>query len=302
MAKKERSVAEVIKEHEASGTYFDVDGIRTFALKYGRGETVLCIHGVPTSSFLYRKVLRSLEKKGYKGVSIDLPGLGLTDRPKDFDYSFSNLADFIYKAAKALKLKKFHLVVHDVGGPIGFALAARHANRIMSLTILNTWIDVVNFHKPVFMKPFEKRVLGEAELKMMTHLTWPVMFKSVGVINTSRISSSEINAYIDLLKKDDQGKAFLKIMRNFDKSPEFRELCLKAVQNVNYPVQAVWGSKDPALTLETYGEEIKKAAGLREIHLLRSKHLLQEEAWLSIADKIVELAQAVHLKTSKKEA
>ena len=302
MAKKERSVAEVIREHEASGTYFDVDGIRTFALKYGRGETVLCIHGVPTSSFLYRKVLRSLEKKGYKGVSIDLPGLGLTDRPKDFDYSFSNLADFVYKAAKALKLKKFHLVVHDVGGPIGFALAARHANRIMSLTILNTWIDVVNFHKPVFMKPFEKRVLGEAELKMMTHLTWPVMFKSVGVVNTSRISSSEINAYIDLLKKDDQGKAFLKIMRNFDKSPEFRELCLQAVQNVNYPVQAVWGSKDPALTLETYGEEIKKAAGLREIHLLRSKHLLQEEAWLSIADKIVELAQAVHLKTSKKEA
>ena len=302
MAKKERSVAEVITEHEASGTYFDVDGIRTFALKYGRGETVLCVHGVPTSSFLYRKVLRSLEKKGYKGVSIDLPGLGLTDRPEDFDYSFSNLADFIYKAAKALKLKKFHLVVHDVGGPIGFALAARHANRIMSLTILNTWIDVVNFQKPVFMKPFEKRVLGEAELKMMTHLTWPVMFKSVGVVNASRISSSEINAYIDLLKKGDQGKAFLKIMRNFDKSPEFRELCLKAVQNVNYPVQAVWGSKDPALTLETYGEEIKKAAGLREIHVLRSKHLLQEEAWLSIADKIVELAQVVHLKTSKKEA
>lgn len=302
MAKKERSVAEVIREHEASGTYFDVDGIKTFALKYGRGETVLCIHGVPTSSFLYRKVLRSLEKKGYKGVSIDLPGLGLTDRPEDFDYSFSNLADFIYKAAKALKLKKFHLVVHDVGGPIGFALAARHANRIMSLTILNTWIDVVNFQKPVFMKPFEKRVLGEAELKMMTHLTWPVMFKSVGVVNASRISSSEINAYIDLLKKGDQGKAFLKIMRNFDKSPEFRELCLKAVKNVNYPVQAVWGSKDPALTLETYGEEIKKAAGLREIHVLRSKHLLQEEAWLSIADKIVELAQVVHLKTSKKEA
>ncbi|NJY63800.1 alpha/beta hydrolase [Salinimicrobium sp. CDJ15-81-2] len=302
MAKKERSVAEVIGEHEASGTYFDVDGIKTFALKYGRGETVLCIHGVPTSSFLYRKVLRSLEKKGYKGVGIDLPGLGLTDRPKDFEYSFSNLSEFIYKAAKALKLKKFHLVVHDVGGPIGFALAARHANRIMSLTILNTWIDVVNFQKPVFMKPFEKRVLGEAELKMMSHLTWPVMFKSVGVVNASRISSSEINAYIDLLKKGDNGKAFLKIMRNFDSSREFRALCLKAVQNVNYPVQAIWGSKDPALTLENYGEEIKKAAGLREIHVLRSKHLLQEEAWLSIADKIVELAKAVHLKTSKKEA
>lgn len=297
MAKKEKSVSDVIKEHEASGTYFEVEGIRTFALKYGRGETVLCIHGVPTSSFLYRKVLRSLEKKGYKGVAIDLPGLGLTQRPKDFDYSFSNLADFLYKAAKALKLKKFHLVVHDIGGPIGFALAARHANRIMSLTILNTWIDVVNFKKPVVMRPFEKRVLGEAELKMISHLTWPVMFKQMGVVNSSRISLSEINAYVDLLKREDNGKAFLKIMRSFDHSPEFRELCYKAVQNPSYPVQAVWGAKDPALDRATYGKEIQEVAGLKEIHELRSKHFLQEEAWLSIADKIVELAKTTHLKT-----
>ena len=113
MAKSERSVASVIQEHEASGKYFNVDGIKTFALSYGRGEPVLCIHGVPTSSFLYRKVLTSLSKKGYKAVSIDLPGFGLSDRPQDFEYSFSNLADFLYKAVKVLHLKNFHLVVHD---------------------------------------------------------------------------------------------------------------------------------------------------------------------------------------------
>lgn len=302
MAKKEKSVSEVIKEHEASGIYFQVDGLKTFALKYGRGETVLCIHGVPTSSFLYRKVLRSLEKKGYKGVAIDLPGLGLTERPGDFDYSFSNLADFVYNAAKALKLKKFHLVVHDIGGPIGFALAARHSNRIMSLTILNTWIDVVKFKKPVVMKPFEKRILGEAELKMITHLTWPVMFKQIGVVNASRLSPAEINTYVDLLKREDNGKAFLKIMRNYDQSSTFRDLCYKAVQNTSYPVQAIWGANDTSLPLETYGKEIQEAAGLKEIYQLRSGHFLQEEAWLSIADKIVELAKSVHLKTLKKEA
>ncbi|MCC8360315.1 alpha/beta fold hydrolase [Salinimicrobium sediminilitoris] len=302
MAKKEKTVSEVIREHEASGTYFEVDGIKTFALKYGRGEPVLCLHGVPTSSFLYQKVLRSLEKKGYKGVSIDMPGFGLSERPEGFDYSFSNLADFIYKAAKVLKLKKFHLVVHDVGGPIGFALAARHANRIMSLTILNTWVDVVNFKKPVVMRPFEKRVLGEAELKMMSHLTWPVMFKQMGVINSSRISLSEINAYVDLLKREDHGKAFLKLMRNFDSSEGFRDLCYKAVQSKEYPVQAIWGANDPSLQLETYGKEIKEVAGLKEIHTLRSRHFLQEEAWLGIADKVVDLAKSVHLKNPKKEA
>lgn len=302
MAKSERKIADVIKEHEASGRYFDVDGINTFALSYGRGEPVLCVHGVPTSSFLYRKVLTSLSKKGYKGVSIDLPGLGLTDRPADFEYSFSNLADFLYKAVKALRLKKFHLVVHDVGGPIGFALAARHSNRLLSLTVLNTWIDVVNFKKPVVMRPFSKKLTGEAELKMITHLTWPVMFSQMGVEKSSKVPAEEVNAYVDLLKRKDGGKAFLKLMRNFDHSPEFRDLCYKAVQNVDYPVQAIWGEKDPALTVETYGEEIKRVAGLKEIHRLPAKHFLQEEAWLSIADKIVEQAKSVHLKTTKKEA
>lgn len=295
MAKKERSIDAVISEHESSGKYISVDGVKTFALSYGRGEPVLCIHGVPTSSFLYRKVLFSLSKKGYKGVSIDLPGLGLSDRPKDFEYTFSNFSDFIYKAATALKIKKFHLVVHDIGGPIGFAMAARNPSKILSLTILNTFIDVVNFKKPVVMRPFEKKILGEAELKMINHVTWPVMFKKMGVLKTDKIPGEEINAYVDLLKQKDDGKSFLKIMRNFDKTPEFKDLCYKAVQNVKYPVQAIWGEKDPALTIDHFGNEIKTIAGLKEIGRLPSRHFLQEESWLGIADQIVDQAKSIHL-------
>ena len=296
MQKKELSIDSVIADHESSGRYISVDGINTFALCYGRGEPVVCIHGVPTSSFLYRKVLQSLSKKGYKGISIDLPGFGLTDRPKDFEYSFSNFADFLSKALTRLKVKKYHLVVHDIGGPIGFALAARHPSKVMSLSILNTWIDVVNFKKPLVMRPFEKKLVGEAELKMITHATWPVMFKAMGVVRSEKIPLAEINAYVDLLKMKDDGKAFLKVMRNFDHSEDFRELCLNSVQNVKYPVQAIWGDKDSGLTLSRYGREIQKTANLREIERLPAKHFLQEESWLAIADRIVEQAKSVHLK------
>lgn len=296
MHKKELSIDAVIADHESSGKYVSVDGINTFALSYGRGEPVVCVHGVPTSAFLYRKVLRSLAKKGYRGISIDLPGFGLTDRPKDFEYSFSNFADFLFKALTRLRVKKCHLVVHDIGGPIGFALAARHPSKIMSLSILNTWIDVVNFKKPLVMRPFEKKLVGEAELKMITHVTWPVMFKAMGVVRSEKIPLEEINAYVDLLKMKDDGKAFLKVMRNFEHSEDFRELCLSSVQNVRYPVQAIWGDKDPALTLSRFGQEIQKAASLKEIGRLPAKHFLQEESWLAIADRIVEQAKSVHLK------
>jgi pimeloyl-ACP methyl ester carboxylesterase len=287
-----RSVAAVIKEHEASGKYLQVDGHKIFALDKGNGEAVVCIHGVPTSSFLYRKVINSLADKGYRGICVDLPGLGLSARPEDFDYTFSGLADFLAKAVKELGLEKYHLVVHDIGGPIGFALATLQREKILSITILNTWLDVVNFEKPLVMRPFEKNILGEAELKVISHNTWPIMFKSMGVVNDEEIPSEEIKAYVDLLKREDHGKAFLKIMRNFEDSEEFRDRCYSAVQNVKYPVQAVWGAKDPALILDRYGKEILEIANLEHITELPSKHFLQEEVWLSIADKIDEMAKA----------
>ncbi|PRY09948.1 pimeloyl-ACP methyl ester carboxylesterase [Pontibacter ummariensis] len=284
------SVDEVIKKHRMSGRFFSVDGVQSFALDYGNGEAVLCLHGVPTSSFLYRKVLWNLAHKGFRGVSIDLPGLGFADRPEDFDYSFPNFARYLAKAAEALNLDRFHLVVHDIGGPIGFALAAQNKDKILSLTILNTWIDVVNFEKPLPMRPLEKPLLDEAELATITHTTWRLAFDTMGVSNADKTSKEEIYAYVDLLKREDDGKAFLKIMHNFDHSEEYRDLCLQAVQNVPYPVQAIWGAEDPGLRYDRYGEEIKKAAGLEEVLKLPAKHLLQEEQWEVIADKIAEQA------------
>ncbi|MDT0649578.1 alpha/beta fold hydrolase [Autumnicola edwardsiae] len=287
-------IENIIHNHEQSGKYFEVEGQKTFALDYGNGEVVLCIHGVPTSSFLYRKVLRSLASKNYRGISIDLPGLGLSSRPENFDYTFQSFAEFLAKAIKALDIQKFHLVVHDIGGPVGFALAARQLENILSLTILNSWVDVVNFKKPLPMRPFEKKVLGEAELKMMTRQTWPIMFSKLGVLHADKIPAEEIKAYVDLLKREDNGKAFLKIMRNFPDSPEFRKTCLQAVQNVPYPIQAIWGEEDPGLTYERYGKEIAKMADLKEMTLLPSKHFLQEEVWEQIATKIDELAKTAY--------
>lgn len=289
-------IKNIISEHERKGKYIDVNGLKTFVLDRGEGEAVLCIHGVPTSSYLYRKVIDSLAMKGLRGISIDLPGLGLSERPEDFDYTFPSFAEFLAASMKQLNINKYHLVGHDIGGPIGFALAAKNLEKILSLTILNTWIDVVNFKKPLPMRPFEVKILGEAQLKLVGYTTWPIMFSKMGVNNADQIPEEEINTYVDLLKRKDEGKAFLKIMRNFSDSPEYRDLCKKAVKDVPYPVQAIWGADDPALTLKEYGTEIKEAADLKDFTQLPSKHFLQEEVWEEIADKISELARSSHVK------
>jgi pimeloyl-ACP methyl ester carboxylesterase len=49
--------AAVVRAHESAGRYFESGGLRSFVREAGEGEPVVCIHGVPTSSFLYRKVV-----------------------------------------------------------------------------------------------------------------------------------------------------------------------------------------------------------------------------------------------------
>ncbi len=281
-----RTTADVLEAHRAAGRFITVDGLHTFVLEKGEGEPVLCLHGVPTSSYLYRKVIDELAAHGLRGISFDLPGLGFTDRPAGYDYHFGHLARFAARVTEELGLDHYHLVVHDVGGPVGFALAADHPGRVRSLTILNTWIDVVNFQKPLPMRPFEVPVAGELELASMNHLTWQLMWKGLGVSDTTGIPAEERNAYVELLKRDDGGAAFLKIMRSFPDSESFRDRCYRAVQGVTYPVQAIWGREDPGLTYERYGEEIKRVAGLSTVHQLPAKHFLQEEQAPAIAEQI----------------
>jgi haloalkane dehalogenase len=56
-----------------------------------------------------------------------------------------------------LGLDRFHLVVHDIGGPIGFEVATAVPERVLSMTVLNTIIEVQSFHRPWPTEPFAHR-------------------------------------------------------------------------------------------------------------------------------------------------
>src|SRR5436190_24065489 len=139
---------DVVEEHEAAGRRFEADGLGSFVREEGEGEPVVCLHGVPSSCFLYRKVIAELAGRGLRGVAFDLPGLGLAERPADYDYTWTGLGRFALAAVDALGLDRFHLVVHDIGGPVGFELAAALPDRVASITVLNTLVKVDGFKRP----------------------------------------------------------------------------------------------------------------------------------------------------------
>ncbi len=106
----------------------------------GRGAPVLLLHGEPTWSFLYRKVIASL-LPNRRCLAPDYFGFGRSDKPTDPDwYSYDRHVASIARFADQLELRDATLVVQDWGGPIGFRFAVENPQCVSRLVVLNTGI------------------------------------------------------------------------------------------------------------------------------------------------------------------
>lgn len=282
---------EIVAEHAAAGREFTAGGVTSFVREEGTGDPVVCVHGVPVSCFLYRKVLPEIAARGLHGIAFDLPGLGLADRPADQDYTWTGLGRFAADAVDALGLERYHLVVHDIGGPVGFELAAAHRDRVRSLLVLNTIGDVDRFRRPWFMQPYAHPRLGPAWLSTTSPAVFTGLMYAMGVLDRSVITPAEIAAHVQLLKRDDGGAAFLKIMRGFERTAAKGELYRRTLSEAPYPVGILWGADDPSLRPSREGEHIRRAAGLPDVPTVPGRHFLPEEQPAAIAEHVVALAR-----------
>lgn len=119
-------------------------------LDEGRGETLVMVHGNPTWSFYYRNLVLAFRDR-YRVLVPDHIGCGFSDKPGDSDYHYTlsqrvdDLEEFLEKSGAGGSLT---LVLHDWGGMIGMAYAARHPERIKRLVLMNT----AAFHLPESMR------------------------------------------------------------------------------------------------------------------------------------------------------
>jgi len=283
------STREAIEAHRAAGRTFEAGGTTSFVREQGQGAAVVLLHGVPTSSFVYRKVIPLLAGEGLRSVAFDFPGLGLADRPDGFDYSWSGLARWTGEAIDALEIDRCHVVVHDIGGPIGFEWAVRNPGRVLSLTALNTFVDVSTFHRPWSMYPFAIRGIGELWLASLRPFVMSELFYLQGIASRAAVPRSEVYAHYHLLKRVDGGRAFLQVMRGFELTEEKQSFLWEGLAERPYPARVVWGERDPVLGLErmrTVQDVLRVDAPI----LLPAKHYLQEDQALAVGHAIADLA------------
>jgi haloalkane dehalogenase len=266
-------------------SYREHDGLRLAHIDEGDGPPVMFVHGEPTWSFLWRKVVPPVRDAGFRCIAPDLPGFGRSDKPMDLDwYSYDRHTASVAALVDELDLHDATVVVHDWGGPIGLRLAVEHPDRIAKLVVLDTGLFTGHQKMTDAWTTFRNFVARTEDL--------PVGFLVRGACKHD--PGDEVIAAYDApypsLESKAGARAFPLMLPTSPEMPGAAagSRVLEALRSDTRPKLMIWADSDPVLPLET-GRRFAHALGTEIDHVIpQASHFLQEDAGPQIGALIAE--------------
>lgn len=265
---------------------------RIHFVDHGEGRPVLMMHGNPTWSFLWRKVIGLLP--GYRCVAPDLLGLGLSSKPlRSRAHQLERHVDAISKLVEALQLREFIVVGQDWGGPVAAGVGERLPDRVSGVVFANT--AVVRPRRPLKTKAFHRF----ARAPVVSQLAFRVGGFPLQVLHTTQgdrrsIGRLERRAYRWPLRRFRDRAAPLGLARMVPSSESHPTTATMDrigswVEAWDGPAALVWGLRDPILGrgLRRHRECLPQA----RVWETQAGHFLQEEVPDPIAEAIRQVAE-----------
>jgi haloalkane dehalogenase len=251
------------------------DGLRLAHLDEGEGAPVVFIHGEPTWSFLWRRVMPPVLEAGYRCIAPDLPGFGRSDKPISLDwYTYDRHAAALSSLLEELDLHDATVVVHDWGGPIGLRAAVEHPERIARMVILDTGLFTGRQRMTEAWTAFRDFVARTEDLPVGL-LVRRACHRDPGdeVIRGYEAPFPSPGAKAG-------ARAFPLILPTSPEMPGASQgqRVLEGLSGDQRPKLVLWADSDPVLPLET-GRRFAQALGT-EVHqvIADAGHFLQEDA------------------------
>ena len=226
--------------------YADLGGVTLHYRRAGQGTPVVLLHGIPQTSHEWRYVMPRLAET-YTVIAPDLRGLGDSTRPAGVYDKKTLGADIAALAIDHLGFKRFHIVGHDWGGPVAFAVAAAHPEAVRTLTILDVVIpgDGGDFSQGgrrwhhAFFRTLdlpEQLCFGREEMV----INW--LFENYGY-RANCISDEDRAEFLRTYKKPGAFRALLEIYRALPQDAEDNRNILSRNGKLKMPVLALGGDK-----------------------------------------------------------
>jgi pimeloyl-ACP methyl ester carboxylesterase len=249
------------------------DGLRLGYRELGAGPAVLLLHGWPTSSWLWRRVMPAIARAN-RVVAVDLPGFGASDKPVGGRYDFPDFERAIDGLLDRLGIGRVAVAGHDLGGPIAVHWALVRPGRVSAIALLNTLLypefspEVIRFVTMLSTPgPREQATSPEGLTDIMrlgvadpAHLPDDVMAEVLAPFATTDARLALARAGIGL-------------------SPaRFTEISTQ-LSSVDIPVRVVYGERDQVLpdVTETFARLAKDLPAAEITALPHCGHFLQED-------------------------
>lgn len=281
-----------LPEYPFAPQYQQIDEVRVHYLDEGppTADPVLLLHGEPSWSFLYRKMIPVLVRAGNRVIAPDLVGFGRSDKPSDrADYTYQRHVAWMWGLVTALDLHAITLVCQDWGGLIGLRLAAEHPERFARIVAANTGL------------PTGDQPMGRA------FMTWQKLSQRAETLDIGAIIQNgcqtpltpEVLAGYDAPFPDERYKAgarqfpLLVPTTPDDPTAPANRAAWQALRQWTKPFLTAFSDGDPITrggdTL--FQQAIPGAQGQRHVVLPGAGHFLQEDQGVALAEVVVAFIQ-----------
>ena len=284
-------------EHRAAQLDFDIDGERVAYQDRGSGPVILMVHGVPTSSWLYRKLTADLVGRGYRVVIPDLVGFGASSKPTDeaaLDLGLQ--AERLLALMDYLGIERWTQVCHDMGGLVTWELLERAPERVERLVVLNTFAFEEGWNPPADMarKKGLKKIFRAMTRKEKRALALTKVLVTEGLEDRSICRDERVveGYYRPIAGGAD--RAVLAFLSSFEQVRTDLPRYQATLAGLDVPAIIIWGANDPILLAD---EQVPRFAEILEVpaervHLLEDgKHYIQEECAPQIAEHLDEFME-----------
>jgi haloalkane dehalogenase len=268
--------------------YVDIDGLRMHYVDEGPADAapVLLLHGEPSWSYLYRKMIPPLAAAGHRVIAPDLIGFGKSDKPAEqTDYSYAGHVAWLRQFIETLDLRNVTLFGQDWGSLIGLRVAAEDESRFARIAIGNGAL------------PTGDHAASDAFMQWREFARTSPKFDIGRVLQNATVSdlSDDIVAAYDAPFPDDSYKAgarafpMLVPISPEDPASEANRQAWAVLMNWHKPFLTTFSDKDPIMT---GGEKVFKklvpgAAGQDHVIIKDGGHFLQEDKGEEIAAVLI---------------
>ena len=240
-------------EWKSKGNFIQVNNNRLFVIDTNNNintsqKSMVILHGYPTSSFDYYKVLPELSKN-YRVILHDHLGFGFSDKPEDIDYSLIKQADIALELWRQLGLKKIHLFAHDYGTSVATEIIARYnANEldieIVELIITNGSIHIELSQLRTIQKLLKHKILGKYVAKLTN---FPIFRKNMKNIyfDSSKVTDNELKEMWKLIELNGGRKVIHKLTQYINERYLHWNRWVGALKKTQIPTKIIWAKNDP---------------------------------------------------------